>query len=103
MNPLPWYADIANCLANEKLYNDLHFQERNRLFTLCRKYFWEEPYLFHEGPDGVIRRCIPDHEQQDVLIACHDGEAGGHLGAKRTSQKVYEAGFYWPSIFIDAR
>ena len=28
---------------------------------------------------------------------------GGHFGPQRTAAKVLEAGFYWPTIFQDAR
>ncbi|GJR70486.1 reverse transcriptase domain-containing protein [Tanacetum coccineum] len=31
------------------------------------------------------------------------GPSGGHHGIAMTAQKVYEAGFYWPNIFRDAR
>lgn len=103
LNSLPWYADIANCLANESLYTNLPSQEKKRLFNLCRKFYWEDPYLFTEGSDGVIRRCIPDHEQKDILKECHEGWAGGHLSAAKTGQKVFDAGFFWPTVCLDAR
>ena len=28
---------------------------------------------------------------------------GGHFGPQRTASKVLEAGFYWPTIFQDAK
>ncbi|GJV29088.1 reverse transcriptase domain-containing protein [Tanacetum coccineum] len=33
---------------------------------------------------------------------CHSGPTGGHHSASVTAKKVYESGFYWPSIFKDA-
>ncbi|GJR10857.1 reverse transcriptase domain-containing protein [Tanacetum coccineum] len=35
-------------------------------------------------------------------MACHDGPTGGHHGANYTSKKVFDSGFYWPTIYRDA-
>ncbi|GJY72267.1 reverse transcriptase domain-containing protein [Tanacetum coccineum] len=34
--------------------------------------------------------------------ACHNGPTGGHHGANLTSKKVFDAGFFWPTIYKDA-
>nr|GFB67194.1 hypothetical protein [Tanacetum cinerariifolium] len=33
---------------------------------------------------------------------CHSGPTGGHYGANYTAKKVFDLGFYWPSIYKDA-
>ncbi|GJW61565.1 zinc finger, CCHC-type containing protein [Tanacetum coccineum] len=38
----------------------------------------------------------------DILIACHSGPTGGHYGANYTAKKVFDSGFYWPTIYKDA-
>nr|GFB50561.1 reverse transcriptase domain-containing protein [Tanacetum cinerariifolium] len=38
----------------------------------------------------------------DILNACHSGPTGGHYGANYTVKKVFDLGFYWPSIYKDA-
>ncbi|GJR92204.1 reverse transcriptase domain-containing protein [Tanacetum coccineum] len=38
----------------------------------------------------------------EILGHCHSGPTGGHHGARITANKVYESGFYWPSVFKDA-
>nr|GFA56897.1 reverse transcriptase domain-containing protein [Tanacetum cinerariifolium] len=38
----------------------------------------------------------------DILNACHSGPTGGHYGANYTAKKVFDSGFYWPSIYKDA-
>nr|GEY85144.1 DNA-directed DNA polymerase [Tanacetum cinerariifolium] len=38
----------------------------------------------------------------DILNACHSGPTGGHYGASYTAKKVFDSGFYWPSIYKDA-
>nr|GEV15497.1 reverse transcriptase domain-containing protein [Tanacetum cinerariifolium] len=38
----------------------------------------------------------------DILKACHEGPTGGHHGAKFTAKKVFDSGFFWPTIYNDA-
>nr|GEX18891.1 DNA-directed DNA polymerase [Tanacetum cinerariifolium] len=38
----------------------------------------------------------------DILTACHSGPIGGHYGANYTAKKVFDSGFYWPTIYKDA-
>lgn len=28
-----------------------------------RHYFWDDPHFYKEGVDGVIRSCVPEHDQ----------------------------------------
>nr|GFA01348.1 reverse transcriptase domain-containing protein [Tanacetum cinerariifolium] len=37
-----------------------------------------------------------------ILNACHSGPTGGHYGASYTAKKVFDSGFYKPSIYKDA-
>ncbi|GJW11988.1 reverse transcriptase domain-containing protein [Tanacetum coccineum] len=50
----------------------------------------------------MIRRCVHGKEALDILEACHNGPTGGHHGANLTAKKVFDAGFFWPSIYKDA-
>ncbi|GJV12770.1 reverse transcriptase domain-containing protein [Tanacetum coccineum] len=52
--------------------------------------------------DQVIRRCVYGQEAIDILTACHNGPTGGHHGANYTAKKVFDSGFYWPTIYRDA-
>ncbi|GKC33768.1 reverse transcriptase domain-containing protein [Tanacetum coccineum] len=50
----------------------------------------------------MIRRCVHGKEALDILEACHNGPTGGHHGANHTAKKVFDAGFFWPTIYKDA-
>ncbi|GJR83654.1 reverse transcriptase domain-containing protein [Tanacetum coccineum] len=52
--------------------------------------------------DQMIRRCVHGQEAVDVLTACHNGPTGGHHGANYTAKKVFDSGFYWPTIYRDS-
>nr|GFB92987.1 reverse transcriptase domain-containing protein [Tanacetum cinerariifolium] len=61
---------------------------------------------YHAGnfivKDQVIRRCVHGKEALDILEACHNGPTGGHHGANLTAKKIFNAGFFWPTIYKDA-
>nr|GEZ22951.1 hypothetical protein [Tanacetum cinerariifolium] len=56
----------------------------------------------HQDPNQIIRRCVAGQEAIDILKACHSGPTGGHYGANYTAKKVFDSGFYWPTIYKDA-
>ncbi|CAL9005427.1 unnamed protein product, partial [Prunus brigantina] len=98
----PWYADLVNYLASGVLRDDLTFQERKKFLANAKHYFWDDPYLFKHGPDQIIRKCVPENEQQSILKFSHEFACGGHFGAKKTAAKILQSGFFWPSLFKDA-
>lgn len=57
------------------------------------------------GPDHdhVLRRCLQKDEVYDVLHACHDEPNGSNFAAERTTLKVIHAGYYWLTLYKDAR
>ena len=85
------------------LPKDLSYQEKKRFLFQVRQFLWEEPFIYKICGDGLIRRCIPESEVFDVLSQCHDSVYGGHYGATKTASKVLECGFFWPTLFKDAR
>ncbi|GJU80827.1 reverse transcriptase domain-containing protein [Tanacetum coccineum] len=74
----------------------------NKFFKDVKHYFWDEPFLFKIYADQVIRRCVSGQEAFDILKACHNGPTGGHYGANYTAKKIFDSGFYWPTIYKDA-
>ncbi|GKE04365.1 reverse transcriptase domain-containing protein [Tanacetum coccineum] len=73
-----WFADIAN-------YHAGNFVVKGII-----------------SADQVIRRCVHGQEAVDILTACHNRPTGGHHGANYTAKKVFDSGFYWPTIYRDA-
>ena len=39
------------------------YQQKKKFFYDLRHYFWDDPHLYKEGVDGIIRHCVPEHEQ----------------------------------------
>ncbi|GJW20148.1 reverse transcriptase domain-containing protein [Tanacetum coccineum] len=77
-------------------------QEKNKFFKDVKHYFWDDPFLFKTCADQIIRRCVDGKEAFEILKACHSGPTGGHYGANFTAKKIFDAGFFWPTIYKDA-
>ncbi|GJT76260.1 reverse transcriptase domain-containing protein [Tanacetum coccineum] len=77
-------------------------QQKKKFFKDVKHYFWDDPYLFCICADQIIRRCVHGQEAIDILRACHEGPTGGHHSANLTARKVFDAGFFWPTIYRDA-
>ncbi|RVW34656.1 Retrovirus-related Pol polyprotein from transposon 17.6 [Vitis vinifera] len=54
----PWYAHIANYLVTG------------------------------EVPNQIIRKCVPEEEQQGILSHCHESACGGHFASQKIAMKT---------------
>nr|GEX92292.1 reverse transcriptase domain-containing protein [Tanacetum cinerariifolium] len=70
-----WFADIANFHAGNFIKKGLTSHQK-------KKFFEDEAF--------------------EILKACHEGPSKGHHGANLTTKKVFDSGFFWPSIYCDA-
>ncbi|GJZ58386.1 reverse transcriptase domain-containing protein [Tanacetum coccineum] len=98
----PWFADFTNYLVGDIIPKGMTYQQKNKLFSGLKHYFWEEPYLFKVCSDRMIRRCISGPETRTILDQCHHEPTGGHYGPNVTAKKVLDSGFYWPTIIKEA-
>ncbi|GJY35653.1 reverse transcriptase domain-containing protein [Tanacetum coccineum] len=101
-NSTPWFADFANYHVGNFIIKGMSTQQKNKFFKEVKHYFWDDTFLFKICADQVIRRCVSGQEDLDILKACHSGPTGGHYGANYTAKKVFDSGFYWPTIYKDA-
>ncbi|KAK8562062.1 hypothetical protein V6N12_049115 [Hibiscus sabdariffa] len=88
---IPCYVDIVNFLVSGVLPHELSSQGRKKFRHDARYYFWDEPYLFKQCADKLLRRCIPEEEQKNILFHCHTSSCGGHFRGARTGAKVLQS------------
>nr|GFA24388.1 reverse transcriptase domain-containing protein [Tanacetum cinerariifolium] len=98
----PWFVDLTNYHAGNFIIKGMTSQQKQKFFKDARHYFLDDPYLFRTCANQIIRRCVAGKEAINILNACHSGPIGGHYGANYTAKKVFDSGFYWPSIYKDA-
>ncbi|KAM1127936.1 hypothetical protein ACFX2B_037438 [Malus domestica] len=99
----PWYADLVNFLVSKQIPSTFTRHQCDKLRHDARFSVWDDPYLWKFCTDQIVHRCVHDSEFRSILSFCHTYACGGHFGTQRTALKVLQCGFYWPSIFKDAR
>ncbi|GKE86932.1 reverse transcriptase domain-containing protein, partial [Tanacetum coccineum] len=102
-NDEPWHADYINYIVGKIIPTNWTSEKRMRFFSQVKYYFWDEPYAFKLCSDNVMRRCVAGNKIFEILAHYHSGPTRRHHSASITGRKVYEFGFYWPSIFKDAK
>nr|GEU82093.1 reverse transcriptase domain-containing protein [Tanacetum cinerariifolium] len=99
----PWFADFANYHAGNFIVKGMSSQQKRKFFKDVKHYFWDDSYMFKICADQIIKRCLSGQEAIKILKAYHSGPTGGHHGPNYTTRKVFDSGFYWPTIYRDAQ
>src|SRR3954468_11536063 len=100
-----WYAPFSNYLSKGITPPAMTYEERKSFFTQLKTFKWEDPFLYRECSDRIIKRCAMEHQMQTILEYCHILQADGdcHHGGFRTASRVLQSGFWWPTLYKDAR
>ena len=96
----PWYANIMNFIVIG--YVPLGENKRNLIHQSC-SHLWDEPYLYQVCTNGLLRRCLPMVEATKIMERCHASPYDRHYGAFRTHAKIWQSGFYWPTMYQDTK
>jgi hypothetical protein len=59
--------------------------------------------IYKLGLENILRRCVLNHERQDIPWEFHSGVVGGHVRGKYTTQKVLQARLWWATLFKYAK
>jgi len=102
VSTMPWYANIVNFLVSGQLPAHWSTQDKRKFLNEVKNFYWDDPYLFKYCPDQIFRRCIPDNEVSSVIKFCHSEACGGHFSSRKTTAKILQSGFYWPTMFKDS-
>ncbi|RVW64368.1 Retrovirus-related Pol polyprotein from transposon 297 [Vitis vinifera] len=82
---------VENVVADH-LSSEWKAQDRKHFFAKIHAYYWEEPFLFKYCADQIIRKCVPEEEQQGILSHCHESACGGHFASQKTAMKCCNQG-----------
>ncbi|KAL4271223.1 hypothetical protein GQ457_13G011960 [Hibiscus cannabinus] len=82
-------VEISDSFPDEKILfaTAIPCQVRKKFRHDAKFFYWDEPYLFKQCADQVLRRCVPEEEQKDIMYHCHAASCGGHFGGNRTAAK----------------
>nr|GEY07751.1 reverse transcriptase domain-containing protein [Tanacetum cinerariifolium] len=99
----PWFADFVNYHAGNFIVKGMSSQQKSKFFKDVKHYFWDDPYLFKIYVDQIIRRYVSGKEAIDILKAFQSRPTRGYQGPNYTARKVFDSGFYWPTIYHDTQ
>jgi hypothetical protein len=68
-----WMIDIIRAIRKMPL-DHLDKNSQKKIISESRKYFWDAPYLFKLGSDGVMRICVPREERVEIMRKCDSAE-----------------------------
>jgi hypothetical protein len=101
LSSMPWFAKNINFLTTGDLSTHWSTEDKGKFLNEVKKFYWDDPYLFEYCPDQIFRRCIPNNEVSNVIKLCHSEACGSHFSSKKTTAKILQNGFYWPTMFKD--
>lgn len=84
----PWFAKVLKYIFKDVLPMRMTYQQRRNFFSQLKFYYREEPFLYKQFSDLIIRRCAMEHQMQNILKVCHTLQADNHYGAVRTVVRV---------------
>ncbi|GJV27246.1 reverse transcriptase domain-containing protein [Tanacetum coccineum] len=100
----PWFADYANYHVRNFIIKGMSTQQKNKFFKDVKHYLWDDPFLSKlclgsSNPAIVFQaKKLSNHHSLPLCFR----PTGGHYGANYTAKKVFDSGFYWPTIYKDA-
>jgi len=96
----PWYTNIVNFMVAGYV---LPGENKKKLIYESRLHIWDPPYLFQVCSDGLLRRCVPVEEGMQIIQKCNSSPYGGHYGVFCTHAKIWQSGFFWPTMYEDTK
>jgi hypothetical protein len=82
-----YLEDIAVFLSTRACLETYSATQKCHMVVRAADYQLIAGQLYKLGLDSILRRCVLDHERQDILWEFHNGFAGGHVGGKATAHK----------------
>ena len=100
MDSSPWYANIVNYMVSGYVPPG---ENRRKLQVKSQRHLWDDPYLYYVCSDGLLRRCVLAVEGLQIIERCHATPYGGHYGVFHTHAKIWQCGFFWPTMYEDTK
>jgi hypothetical protein len=101
LSPMPWFANHINFLTTGDLPAHLSTEDKGKFLNEVKNFYWDNPYLFKYCPDQIFQRYISDNEVSSVTKLCHSKACESHFSSRKTTEKILQYRFYWPTMLKD--
>nr|KYP48747.1 Transposon Ty3-G Gag-Pol polyprotein [Cajanus cajan] len=89
---LQYVSRHANTIANElaQVTSGIKLQALN--------YVMLNNELYKKGFDGILFKCLGNHESYIAMVEVHEGICGAHQAGEKMKWTLSRKGFYWPTM-----
>ena len=96
-----WATDVVEYLMRGRPDPNMTKKSAKRLIRKVAPYTLLVGKLYRLGKDGILRRCLTEHEMPVVIFEIHEGICGGHFPGEITTRKALKTGYWWPTMAQD--
>ncbi|KAL5777699.1 hypothetical protein ACOSP7_010625 [Xanthoceras sorbifolium] len=96
-----WITPIRAYLEHGILPEDKN--EAKRLRYRAARYTMMDDEMYRRGFSRALQRCVNPQESVKILAAIHGAVCENHVGGNSLAHKALRQGFYWPTMFQDAK
>jgi hypothetical protein len=83
-----YFTNIVEFLNTGATPSEHDIAQKKQLVVRVTNYQLIAGTLYKLGADGILRRCVLEHETSVILEEAHDGIVGGHYAGKATTQNI---------------
>jgi hypothetical protein len=98
-----YFSDIIQFLSTCMAPSEMTVAQKKQLVVKATDYQLIAGNLYKLGADGILRRCVLEHERSMILEEAHDGIVGGHYAGRETAQNILCTGIWWPTLHKDVK
>ena len=80
--------EIAQFLENGQAPEGMNTKKKQILAMKATPYSLINGFLYKMGLDDILRRCVLEHECDQIMHEAHYGPVGGHFQANTTAKKI---------------
>jgi hypothetical protein len=98
-----YFSNIVQFISTSMAPSDMTVVQKKQLVVKAIDYQSIARNLYKLGADGILRRCVLEHERPMILEEAHGGIVGGHYVRRETPHKILCTGIWWPTLHKDAK
>ena len=95
--------EIAQFLENGQAPEGMNTKKKQILSMNVAPYSLINGFLYKMGLYDILRRCVLEHECDQIMHEAHYGPTGGHFQADTTGKKLQQSGLWWPTLHGDCK